>query len=218
MTHYRLLDADFLVNLIRTLSLIKDYDRSINNKIEQICEGSIYKFISTSFVEDEVNVITKMANPNSHDRFFESKKKEALKIKKEIFKTVSFADMRKNNLMSVYKATEPRNLGEISLVVLLSTKYAGKIKSSGDTAKIVSNNTKDVINYLKEIKKINNTISHYHDSLMLMQNYEFYYDLFDHLRFEKSFRFYFYFVSNIDARICDKNRIRKLLYNEIGYS
>ncbi len=122
MTHYRLLDADFLVNLIRTFSLIKDYDNSINTKIEQICDVHHFQFVSTNFVENEVNEITKMRNPNSHDLFFESKKSEALKIKKEMFGAVRFIDMRKNPLMSVYKMTGPRNLGERSLAVLLSSK------------------------------------------------------------------------------------------------
>lgn len=218
MTHYRLLDADFLVNLIRTLSLIKDYDYSINTKIEQICEGCHYEFISTNFVENEVNEIIKMQNPSGHDRFFESKKNDALKIKKELFKTVRFVDMRKNSLMSIYKVTGPKNLGERSLAILLSSKYAGSVNASGDSAKIVSNNTRDVISYLNEIKKLNSKISQLNSSSMVIQNYDFYYDLFDRLGFDQSFRFYYYFVSNIDARICDKNKINKLLYNETTYS
>ncbi|MFZ3170155.1 MAG: hypothetical protein WA130_21295 [Candidatus Methanoperedens sp.] len=221
MTRYRLLDADFLVNLIRTLSLIKDYDPSTNNKIQQICDScdsNHYQFISTNFVEKEVNEITKMHNPSSYELFFEPKKAEALRIKKEVFKTIRFIDMRKNPLMSIYKVTEPRNLGEISLVSLLSSNYSALINSSGDSVKIVSNNTKDVMSYLKEIKKINSRISQYDVSLMIMQNYEFYYDLFNHLGFDQSFRFYYYFVSNIDARVCNKNKIKQLLYNETGYS
>ncbi len=214
MTQYRLLDADFLVNLIRTFSLIKDYDDSINTKLEQICHECNYQFVSTNFVENEVNGITKIQNPNSHALFFESKKSDALKIKKELFKTIRFIDMRKNPWMSIYKVTEARNLGEKSLAVLLSSRYSEFINSRGNSVKIVSNNTDDVIGYLNDMKKINEKLSQYDASSMTMQNYEFYYDMFARLRFDKSFRFYYYFVSNIDARIYNKNKIEKMLYNE----
>lgn len=218
MAHYRLLDADFLINLIRTLSLIKKHDNSIDNKIEQICNESHYSFVSTKIVENEVNEITKMLHPSGRDLFFESMKNDASKIKKEIFGAVRFIDIRKNSSMNIYKATGQKNLGEISLAVLLSSRYAEFINSSGNSVKIVSNNTNDVIDYLNDMKKINAKLSPYEASSMTMQNYEFYYDMFDHLGFDKSFRYYYYFVSNIDARIYNKNKIRKMLYNETGYS
>ncbi|MCK4796978.1 MAG: hypothetical protein KAT05_06325 [Spirochaetes bacterium] len=215
MNHYRLLDADFVINLIRTLSLIKDYDEPINDRIKQICEKCNYSLVSTNYVKTEINNKINSKARNNHDLFFESKQKDALKIKKEIFNVIRFVDLRKNPIMSIFQSTSLKNLGEKSLVVLLSSKYATQINSGQGAVKIVSNNSKDVISYLNKIKAVNQQLSDLVPSSILIQNYEFYYELFDDLKFKKSFRFYYYFVSNIDARIFDKKRIERLIFKEI---
>jgi hypothetical protein len=214
MNHYRLLDADFLINLIRTLSLIKEYDSTTSDRINQICNRCHYSLVSTNYVQNEVNNKIKLQAKTSHDLFFEPTKRDALKIKKDIFDNVRFVDMRKNQYMSIFESISPRNLGEKSLVVLLSSRYAKEINSGRSTAKIVSNNSKDVVYSFNKIKAANEYASRLDVLSTIQPNYEFYYELFSHLKFDKPFRFYYYFVSNIDARVYDKGKIEQLLFNE----
>jgi len=181
MTQYRLLDADFLINLVRTLSIIQKYDSSTAGKIEQICDECRYSLISTNFVKTEVSNKINLKNPKDRDKFFEPRKKEALKIQKDIFKKVRIIDLSRNPFMSIYKGTRSKNLGEKSLVVLLTSKYSGQVNSGGDSVKIVSNNTSDVLSYLYEMKRANSKLSFLDASSLIMPNYEFYYDLFTQL-------------------------------------
>jgi hypothetical protein len=210
MVHYRLIDADFLINLIRTLSVIQEYDQSVDKNIEKICNNECrYKMISTKYVRSEVNYRISLKDPKDHELIFKSRKNEALKIKKRIFNVVFFDEMRNDKKMQIYEKTQPRNLGEKSLVALFSSKYSKQL-NSGNSVKIVSNNTKDVI---KELKIIDNKINLDINSI-IMPNYEFFSDLFESFKFERSFRLYYYFVSNIDARVSDKKKIEKMLYKE----
>lgn len=150
MTHYRLLDADFLINLIRTLSMLQEYDQSVAEKIEQMCSNECrYKMVSTKYVKSEVNERISLNNPKDHELIFNSRKDAAVKIKKKIFDIIHFDEMRKDKKMCIYKTTHPRGLGEKSLVVLYSSKYS-KLLNSSNSVRIVSNNTRDVVSELKK--------------------------------------------------------------------
>jgi hypothetical protein len=103
MVNYRLLDADFLINLIRTLSMIQEYDPSIDKKIEKICKNECrYKIISTKYVKSEVNYRISLKDPKNHELIFQAKKDEAMKIKKKIFDVIQFDEMRKDKKMIIY--------------------------------------------------------------------------------------------------------------------
>ena len=142
MPHYRLLDADFLVNYIRTLSLIQVYEPTTDAKISHFCEHCPYDLVTTKNVEMEVNNKIGYRNPTNHDQFFKTKKQEEQKIKREIFNRIRIIDIRNNNLMNSLQSTWPRNPGEQSLVVLLSSRYADFVNSSTNTVRIISNNSK----------------------------------------------------------------------------
>jgi hypothetical protein len=214
MTHFRLLDADFLINLIRTLSLVKSYEDTVDNKIEQLCTHCQFTLVSTTTVMNEVNEKIALKNPTFHDRFFESKKQESLKIKKEIFQNIRFIDVRKNPLIKILQSTRPRDPGELSLVVLLSSKYSKYLTSSPyESVKIVSNNSKDILPLLRVMKEYDNGMSKMTEANVTISNYDFYYDLFNQLQFEKPFKNYYYFVSNIDARVYDKNKMNTLIHH-----
>jgi hypothetical protein len=211
MTHVRLLDADFLVNYIRTLSLIQVYEPTIGAKITHFCTHCPYNLVTTKHVETEVNNKIGYKIPSEHDDFFKSKKQEAQKIKREIFEKIRVIDIRNNNLMDTLQSTWPRNPGEQSLVVLLSSKYADSIQSSTKTVKIVSNNSKDIYPPLRMIKQFNARLSKMNEREMVMSNYDFYHELFTQLNFEAPFKKYYYFVSNIDARLYDKNKLSRMI-------
>src|SRR5208337_1929860 len=140
MPHFRLLDADFLVNYIRTLSLVQVYELTINTKIAHFCDHCPYELVTTKHVETEVNNKIGYRHPTNHDEFFKSKKSEEQKIKREIFKNIRVIDIRNNNLMESLQSSWPRNPGEQSLVVLLSSKYADFANSSTNSVRIISNN------------------------------------------------------------------------------
>ena len=53
-------------------------------------------------------------------------------------------------------------------------------------------------------KQLNERLSRMNELDIVNSNYDFYCELFDHLHFEKPFKNYCYFVSNIDARVYDK--------------
>lgn len=215
MTHNRLLDADFLINLIRTLSLVNTYDDTVDYKIEHFCNHCRYTLVSTTTVQNEVNEKIGGKNLTSHDRFFESKRQDAMKIKKEIFKNIRFVDVRKNPLIKILQSIRPRDPGELSLVVLLSAKYSKYINSSlNESVKIVSNNSKDILPLLRMMKEYNHSLSRMNEANVVLSNFDFYYDLFNQLQFEKPFKNYYYFVSNIDARVYDKNKMNTLIYQQ----
>ena len=90
-----------------------------------------------------------MKNPTNHHLFFLSKKQEALKLKKKIFENIRIIDIKNNKLMDLLQSTRPRNPGEQSLVVLLSSKYADYVNSSTNSVRIISNNSKDIFPPLK---------------------------------------------------------------------
>jgi len=215
MPHIRLLDADFLVNLVRTLSLIKKYENTTDDKIDQICRHCQYTLVSSTTVQIEVNDKIGLKRPTEHDLFFASKKQDAMRIKKIIFDNVRFIDVRKNTLLKILQSTRPRDPGEQTLVVLLSSKYSSYVNSSAnDSVKIISNNSKDIIPLLRTVKGLNQSLSRMNEANIVASNYDFYHDLFNQLQFEKSFKNYYYFVSNIDARLYDKNKMNHLVNRE----
>ncbi len=215
MPHYRLLDADFLVNFIRTLSLIQVYDSSINSKIRHFRDSCVYTLVSTKHVETEVNNKIGLRNPNNHDKFFISRKDECLHIKREIFKNIRFIDVRHNKLMETLQSTWPRNPGEQSLVVLLSSTYAGYVNSTTtNSVRIISNNSKDIYPPLRMVKGLYDSLSRMNEAEIIISNYDFYFELFNQLRYDKPFKNYYYFVSNIDARVYDKSKLNDIIHRE----
>lgn len=64
------------------------------------------------------------------------------------------------------------------------------------------------------VKGLNEKLTRMNEQEIVIPNYQFYYELFDHLRFEKPFKNYYYFVSNIDARIVDKAKINSIIHRE----
>lgn len=120
------------------------YDSSVDGNVELFCTNCPYDLISTKYVELEVNGKIGMKNPTNHNLFFLSKKQEALKLKKKIFENIRIIDIKNNKLMDLLQSTRPRNPGEQSLVVLLSSKYADYVNSSTNSVRIISNNSKDI--------------------------------------------------------------------------
>jgi hypothetical protein len=211
MPHFRLLDADFLVNYIRTLSLVQVYEPTLNTKISHFCNHCPYDLVTTKHVEIEVNNKIGYRNPTNHDEFFKSKKQEAQRIKREIFRNIRIIDIRNNNLMESLQSIWPRNPGEQSLVVLLSSKYADFVNSTTNSVRIISNNSKDIYPPLRIAKQFNNRLSKMDEVEMVVSNHDFYYDLFTQLHYDKPFKNYYYFVSNIDARVFDKNKVNHMI-------
>ena len=61
------------------------------------------------------------------------------------------------------------------------------------------------------VKQLNDRLSRMDENEIVISNHDFYFDLFNHLRYEKPFKNYYYFVSNIDARVYDKNKIGQMI-------
>ena len=83
MTHIRLLDADFLINTIRTLSIMDD--AIADDFLEKISGDQHYQWISTNEVKTEVNqkLLLKKTTKDT-DLFFDHKKDVIKKIQRQV--------------------------------------------------------------------------------------------------------------------------------------
>lgn len=214
MTSIKLLDADFLINFIRTLSLIEKYE-DVNQIINDITSESHFSLITTNFVRNEVNQRISPENPKYHDELFLHKKSEAKKIKNNLFKKINVRDVSNNKVIPLFGATTLKNMGEISLVGLLSSNYSSNVYIPANSVHIVSNNTKDVIKYLKRIKVLNENLKNMNEFKIHQCNYDFYYELFSQINLDPSLRKYFVMVSNIDARVYDKDKFKGILHSKV---
>lgn len=216
MTSYRLLDADLIINLIRTLSLMKQYEENYDEYFLKMCSNNPYILITTKNVESEVNNKIYFKNPNNHDDFFIIQKEQGKKIKRDIFKQIRVIDLKHNKYMKLMQTANLRDIGEISLVVLLSEKYSNKINENTNTVKIISNNRKDVLKFLKKISTLSGNLDSCDLNSLLESNYSFYSNLFSRLQFSNEFKRYFYLTSNIDARLYNKQAFKPLFHSTIS--
>jgi hypothetical protein len=207
MTHIRLLDADFLINTIRTLSIMDD--AIAGNFLEKISNDQHYQWISTNEVRAEVNqkLLLKKTSKDT-DLFFDHKKDIIKKNQRQLFQKIRFVPITKCPQAPLLSSTSLRNTGEHSLVILLFCKYHSFSVNQDNSIAIVSNNHKDIsIPFRKALKILNCQSRHYDENTMLQENYDYYLELFKQLRIEKNHQLYYLFLSNIDARFVDSKMV-----------
>ena len=207
MTHIRLLDADFLINTIRTLSLMDD--AIADDFLEKISSDLHFQWISTPEVKTEVHqrLLLKKTSKDI-DLFFDHRKETIKKNTRHLFQKIRFVSIAKCPQAPLLSSTSLRNTGEHSLVILLFWKYQTFSVSHDNSIAIVSNNHKDIVNPFRKALKIFNCQSrHFNENTMLQENYDYYLEFFKQLRIEKSFQLYYLFLSNIDARVVDAKMV-----------
>lgn len=209
MSLFRLVDADFIINLVRTLTLINE--QGFEDEItEKLIFNEKFSLISTPEVKNEVSEVLFRESPRKDfDGYFLRKQKELKQINKKVMANIRILPIDKNcRLTQLLSSTSLKNMGEKSLVILLFCKYNSMLQNNNDRIQIVSNNQKDVLALLKKANKLIGRPDQYIDEETLIQtNFEFYYELFTRLKIQKDLIYYFYFVSNIDARYYDKEMI-----------
>jgi len=207
MTHIRLLDADFLINTIRTLSIMDD--AIADDFLEKISNDQHFQWISTNEVKTEVNqkLLLKKTTKET-DLFFDHKKDVIKKNQRQLFQKIRFVPITKCPQAPLLSSTSLRNTGEHSLVILLFCKYHSFSFNQDNSITVVSNNQKDIaIPFRKAIKIFNCQSRHFNENIMLQENYDYYIELFKQLRIEKNLQLYYLFLSNIDARVVDSKMI-----------
>jgi len=207
MTHIRLLDADFLINNIRTLSLMDDV--IAEEILEKITSDQHFQWVSTNEVKTEVNqkLLLKKTTKET-DLFFDHKKDIIKKNQRYLFRKIRFVPITKCPQAPLLSSTSLRNTGELSLVILLFCKHHNFSVNQDNSIAIVSNNHKDIaIPFRKALKIMNCQSRHFNESNLFQENYQYYIELFKHLKIEKNLQLYYLFLSNIDARFVDTKMI-----------
>ncbi len=202
MTAFKLLDADFTINFIRTLSLVDEEHRE--RILDSIESDQHYQFITTKEVKNEIKqkIFNKKSNKEV-DEFFSKRTDIIRQIERRLFKNIRVLTVDKNcELTVLISSTSLRNLGEKSLVVLLLCKYYTHINSHQNSVHIVSNNHKDIQPIYRKAVRVSPKSMHLSDDITTIQTiHEFYIELFQLLHINKEVILYFLFVSNIDSRV-----------------
>ncbi len=211
MSVFKLLDADLIINLIRTLALLDEEQREI--LLRAIDEDQHFQFITTPEVKTEVNQrLLKKKSNNDTDEFFANRKGAIKQIERRLFKTIRTLPVEKNcNLTLLFSSTSLKNLGEKSLVVLLLCRYHAQISSCQDSIHIVSNNHRDVLPiYRKAVQLFQQNTNLPREISNLQHIHEFYIELLLYLRIEREIIVFFLSVSNIDLKAIDSKIVETM--------
>ena len=211
MTVFKLLDADLIINLIRTLALLDEEQREI--LLRAIDEDQHFQFITTPEVKTEVNQrLLKKKSNNDTDEFFANRKGAIKQIERRLFKKIRTLPVEKNcNLTLLFSSISLKNLGEKSLVVLLLCRYHAQISSCQDSIHIVSNNHRDVLPiYRKAVQLFQQNTNLPREISNLQHIHEFYIELLLYLRIEREIIVFFLSVSNIDLKAIDSKIVETM--------
>lgn len=208
MTVFKLLDADLIINIIRTLSLVNEEKRE--DILDSIKIDNHFQFVTTKEVKNEVNQrLLKKKSKNETDEFFSNRKDIIKQIQRRLFKEIRVLSIEKNCALTVLiSSTNLRNLGEKSLVALLLCKYHKLLTDHQDSVFIISNNHKDIQPiYRKAVQlyPLNTQLPKEPSNIQSIP--EFYIELLKHLRIDKEVIIYFLYVSNIDTKTFDSKVI-----------
>lgn len=208
MTVFKLLDADLIINIIRTFSLVNEEQRE--NILDSIKIDNHFQFVTTKEVKSEVNQrLLKKKSNNETDEFFSNKKDTIKQIERRLFKKIRILSIEKNCALTVLiSSTNLRNLGEKSLVGLLLCKYHKLLTDHQDSVFIVSNNHKDIQPIYRKAVQLYQQNTQLPKELSNLQSIpEFYIELLKHLRIDKEVIIFFLYISNIDTKTCDSKVI-----------
>lgn len=210
MTVLKLLDADLIINFIRTLALLEEEQRE--KILEAFEKDQHFQLVTTKEVKAEVNLrLLKKKLNNENDEFFSNRKDIIRQIERRLFKKIRILSIEKNcDLIVLMSSTSLKNLGENSLVFLLLCKYHSHMIGHQDTVCIVSNNHKDIQPIYRKAVQFNQQHSQMPKDCNLQHIHQFYIELLKQLRIRKETIIYFLFVSNIDTKVFDSKIVEDL--------
>lgn len=208
MTKRWMLDANALVNLYLTFSLIQEFE-DIDPFFSVFSSNGENQLITTSTVMEEVNrtIKGKMERDSTPSFYTSSKCKLCISKNKGKFKPLlTIRDVSKNQDFIQLMGTQLANQGEKSLV----TAYFKYYHSLRGVTRIVSNDYDDVTKNLSKLMTLKDKQSKSGDDIQSI--FDFIHEIYSIAGLSNHLTAYTIFVSNIEAQVFKRDKFNSVLH------